>query len=77
MFRFSLVKKLEMKMEKIQLIDIFFSNRGFAYQGYQCQRCDCVVHKHCYNRYACPCQGKKYPEVKNIVFLKKRNLKFL
>lgn len=31
---------------------------GFAYQGYQCQRCDCVVHKGCYKTYACPCTGK-------------------
>ncbi|CAF0802757.1 unnamed protein product [Adineta steineri] len=37
---------------------------GFAYQGYQCQRCDCVVHKGCYSRYACPCKGKKYPDLK-------------
>lgn len=47
--------------------------RGFAYQGYQCQRCDCVVHKNCYNRFACPCQGKKYPDVKNILIIKEAN----
>ena len=38
--------------------------RGFAYQGYQCQRCDCVVHKACYSQFACPCKGKKYPDVR-------------
>ncbi|CAF0939028.1 unnamed protein product [Adineta ricciae] len=37
---------------------------GFAYQGFQCQRCDCVVHRGCYSRYACPCRGKKYPDLK-------------
>ncbi|CAF1321329.1 unnamed protein product [Didymodactylos carnosus] len=37
---------------------------GFRYQGYQCQRCDCVVHKACYNQFASPCKGKKYPELK-------------
>jgi hypothetical protein len=49
----------------IYLINLFFL-RGFAYQGFQCQRCDCVVHKGCYNRFATPCQGKKYAEVKFI-----------
>ena len=43
-------------------------SRGFTYQGYQCQRCDCVVHRGCYNRFACPCKGKKYPEVKTVSF---------
>ncbi len=45
------------------------SLRGFAYQGFQCQRCDCVVHKGCYSRYACPCKGKKYPDVNFEDFL--------
>jgi hypothetical protein len=52
-------------MQKIR--DLFNSFlRGFAYQGFQCQRCDCVVHSKCYNGYACPCKGKKYPNVKFI-----------
>ncbi|CAF3695328.1 unnamed protein product [Rotaria socialis] len=37
---------------------------GFSYQGFQCQRCHCVVHKGCYSRFACPCTGKKYPDLK-------------
>ncbi|CAF1201950.1 unnamed protein product [Rotaria sordida] len=37
---------------------------GFSYQGFQCQLCDCVVHKGCYNRFAFPCKGKKYPDLK-------------
>ena len=44
------------------LVD-WLRSRGFAYQGFQCQRCDCVVHRSCYSRYACPCHGKKYTEV--------------
>ncbi|CAF0755327.1 unnamed protein product [Adineta steineri] len=37
---------------------------GFTYQGFTCQRCDCVAHNECYNQYSCPCKGKKYPELK-------------
>ncbi|CAF5188067.1 unnamed protein product, partial [Rotaria magnacalcarata] len=37
---------------------------GFSYKGFQCQQCDCVVHQTCYSRFACPCQGKKYPDLK-------------
>ncbi|CAF3426710.1 unnamed protein product [Rotaria sp. Silwood1] len=37
---------------------------GFTYRGFQCQRCDCVVHQGCYSRLACPCKGKKYPTLK-------------
>lgn len=43
-----------------------FFSRGFSYKGFQCQRCDCVVHQTCYSRFACPCKGKKYPEVSLI-----------
>ncbi|CAF3281535.1 unnamed protein product [Rotaria socialis] len=35
---------------------------GFAYKGFQCQRCDCVVHKDCYERCKHPCTGKKYDD---------------
>ncbi|CAF1070431.1 unnamed protein product [Adineta steineri] len=36
---------------------------GFTYKGFQCQRCDCVVHKDCYDRCVHPCTGKKYPDL--------------
>ncbi|CAF1057512.1 unnamed protein product [Didymodactylos carnosus] len=36
---------------------------GFRFQGYQCQRCDCVVHKTCYHQFAGACKGKKYQNV--------------
>ena len=36
-----------------------FLFRGFAYKGFQCQRCDCVLHRECYDRCVHPCQGKK------------------
>ncbi|UJR29412.1 hypothetical protein I4U23_010624 [Adineta vaga] len=35
---------------------------GFTYKGFQCQRCDCVVHKECYDRCVHPCIGKKYSD---------------
>lgn len=54
--------KKQTKIQEKKIFTFFFS-RGFAYQGFQCQRCDCVVHRTCYNRYACPCNGKKYSEV--------------
>ncbi|CAF3157421.1 unnamed protein product [Rotaria socialis] len=37
---------------------------GFSYKGFQCQQCDCVVHQTCYSRFACPCRGKKYLDLK-------------
>ncbi|CAF1385843.1 unnamed protein product [Rotaria sordida] len=35
---------------------------GFTYKGFQCQRCDYVVHRDCYNRCIHPCTGIKYPD---------------
>ena len=43
--------------------ETFVSTRGFAYKGFQCQRCDCVIHKECYDRCVHPCNGKKYDQV--------------
>ncbi|CAF4627685.1 unnamed protein product [Rotaria sp. Silwood1] len=36
---------------------------GFAYKGFQCQRCDCVVHKNCFDRGIHPCTGQKYTDL--------------
>ncbi|CAF1269791.1 unnamed protein product [Adineta ricciae] len=36
---------------------------GFTHKGFQCQRCDCVVHKDCYDHCNHPCIGKKYPDL--------------
>lgn len=52
------------KTKLLLLLLFIYFLRGFSYQGYQCQRCDCVVHKGCYKDYACPCKGKKYPDVR-------------
>ncbi|CAF4219580.1 unnamed protein product [Rotaria sordida] len=36
---------------------------GFTYKGFQCQQCDYVVHKDCYDRCVHPCTGQKYADV--------------
>lgn len=57
----------------VQFVKIFFGNRsidpdeneiivllirGFTYKGFQCQRCDCVLHRECFDRCIHPCQGR-------------------
>ncbi|CAF2783218.1 unnamed protein product [Rotaria sp. Silwood2] len=39
---------------------------GFAYKGFQCQRCDCVIHKDCYDRGVHACTGKQYADVETM-----------
>ena len=51
------------KILEIRKKNISFFQRGFTYKGFQCQRCDCVVHKDCYDRCVHPCTGIKYPDV--------------
>ncbi|CAF1275590.1 unnamed protein product, partial [Rotaria sordida] len=36
---------------------------GFTYKGFQCQQCDYVVHKDCYDRCVHPCTGQKYADI--------------
>ena len=45
-------------------IDLFLcSFRGFAYRGFQCQICDCVLHRDCYEKCTHPCPGRKQTKV--------------
>ena len=53
----------EKKLNEKRIEKMIFLSRGFAYKGFQCQRCDCVVHKDCCNHRVHPCTGKKYQDV--------------